>query len=87
VFTCVIPHHCRINRFTMSTDYPRGGRVELISQAQAARLRGVSRQAIAKFVKLGRIRTTKVAGRIFVYRSDIVNYQVRAVGRPRSKRQ
>ena len=55
---------------------------DLISQAQAARLRGVTRAAIQDLVRRGRIRSVEVGGRSLVYLSEIVNYQKGEPGRP-----
>jgi excisionase family DNA binding protein len=57
---------------------------DLISQAEAARLRGVTRAAIQDLVRRGRIRSVEVGGRALVYRSEIVNYEQGAPGRPKS---
>jgi len=58
---------------------------DLISQAEAARLRGVTRAAIQDLVRRGRIRSVSVGGRSLVYRSEIVNYEQGAPGRPKSE--
>ena len=42
-----------------------------ISQAEAARIRGVTRQAVSKLVEKGRFRTRTVAGRTLVHRDDV----------------
>ena len=60
-----------------------GGMSDLISQAEAARLRGVTRAAIADLIKRGKLRSVEVAGRALVYRSEIVNYEQGEPGRPR----
>lgn len=57
---------------------------DLISQAEAARLRGVTRAAIQDLVRRGRIRSVNVGGRALVYRSEIVNYQQGEPGRPKT---
>jgi excisionase family DNA binding protein len=57
---------------------------DLVSQAEASRLRGVSRQAIAKLVKEGKLRGFKVAGRVLVSRAEVENYQIKPAGRPRN---
>ncbi|MBW8363399.1 MAG: helix-turn-helix domain-containing protein [Rhizobium sp.] len=57
---------------------------EWISQAEAARLRGVSRQAIAKLVVSGRIKTLNIGGRHFVHRSEVLAFEPRQAGRPKS---
>jgi excisionase family DNA binding protein len=52
-----------------------------ISQAEAARLRGVSRQAIAKLVKAKRLRTIEVGGHILIFRSDVLDFEPKKAGR------
>jgi excisionase family DNA binding protein len=59
---------------------------DLISQTEAARLRGVTRAAIQDLVRRGRIRSVNVGGRALVYRSEIVNYEQGEPGRPKSSR-
>jgi excisionase family DNA binding protein len=58
---------------------------EWISQAEAARLRGVSRQAIAKLVQASRIATMSVGGHVLVRRSDVTTFVPKKAGRPRSQ--
>lgn len=53
---------------------------EWISQAEAARIRGVSRQAIAHLVKRKRLKTLEIAGRSLVLRRDIENFTVQQSG-------
>ena len=53
-----------------------------VSQAEAADLRGVSRQAIHQLVQKGRFRTYDVAGRTLVLREDVVQYEPDKGGRP-----
>lgn len=60
-----------------------GGMADLISQAEAARLRGVTRAAIQDLVRRGRIRSVNVGGRALVYRSEVVNYEKGEAGRPK----
>lgn len=57
-----------------------------MSQADAARLRGVSRQAIARLVERGRVRTLTVGGRTFVNRADVQAFEPKPAGRPRQER-
>lgn len=57
---------------------------DLITQAEAARLRRCSRQAIAKLVKQGKLRTFMVAGRKLLSKSEVMDYEVKPPGRPRS---
>lgn len=56
-----------------------------ITQSEAARLRGVSRQAIAKLVKKGHLRTFRIGGYTLVHRSDVEKYRPREAGRPRKE--
>jgi excisionase family DNA binding protein len=65
----------------MSTHFE--GEKNWISQAEAARIRGVSRQAISKLVHSHRIRTLNIAGKILVFKEDIENYKPLAAGRPK----
>jgi excisionase family DNA binding protein len=55
-----------------------------ITQAEAARIRKVSRQAIAKLVRHGRLRSMSIGGRVFVLRADVESFIPKAAGRPRS---
>jgi len=48
---------------------------DLISQAEAARLRGVSRAAIRDLIRRGRLTTVLIGGRELVYRSEIEGFQ------------
>lgn len=56
---------------------------EWISQAEAARLRKVSRQAIAKLIAADRLRTTDFGGRRFVSRQDVLAFEPLSPGRKR----
>ena len=69
----------------MSTDFTRVAAEDWISQAEAARIRGVSRQAISRLVGRGRIRTMSVAGRLLVNRADAIAFEPQAAGRPKKK--
>jgi len=57
-----------------------------ISQAEAARLRRTSRQAIARLVKRGRLRTVVLAGRTLVHRADVMEFSKQRAGRPPKSR-
>jgi excisionase family DNA binding protein len=58
-----------------------------ISQAEAARLRSVSRQAIAALVKKGRFRTLKIGGKVLVHRQDVEAFEPQQPGpQPKSGR-
>lgn len=52
-----------------------------ITQAEAARIRGVSRQSINKLVKAGRLNTFTVGGSIFVDSKQIAHFQPSPKGR------
>jgi len=52
-----------------------------ISQSEAARLRGTTRQAIAHLVDRGRLSVVDVAGRRLVRRSDVMAFDPLPAGR------
>jgi len=54
-----------------------------VSQAEAARLRGVSRQAIARLIKKGRFRVLRIAGKTLLRRTDVEAFEPEPAGRPR----
>ncbi len=58
---------------------------EWISQSEAARIRGVSRQAIHKLVKKGRISTLEIAGYVLVNRIELESFEPKDPGRPKSQ--
>ncbi|HMC29271.1 MAG TPA: hypothetical protein VKL99_00445 [Candidatus Angelobacter sp.] len=53
---------------------------EWISKSKAARLRGVSRQAIWELVKRGRLRTSVFNGRAYLKRADVLKFKHRKRG-------
>jgi plasmid maintenance system antidote protein VapI len=55
----------------------KGDSKTYLSQAEAARRRGVSDQAIANLIRRGRLTTVEVAGRIVVLRSEIEEFVAR----------
>ena len=58
-----------------------------ISQSEAARARGISRQAISDLIKRGRLTTLVIAGKTLVLRSEIEKFKPREPGpKPRRKR-
>lgn len=57
---------------------------EWISQAEAAKLRHVTRQAISKLVRKGRLRSIVIGGHTLVRRADVLSFRPRAAGRPKS---
>ncbi len=55
---------------------------DLITQAEAARIRGVSREAIYDLVARGKLKVREIGGQKFVRRSEVQNYEPQAGGRP-----
>jgi hypothetical protein len=66
----------------MLSKYKSFDPTEWISQAEAARTRGITRQAIATHIKRGRFTTFKMGGKTFLLRSEVENFEPRAAGRP-----
>ena len=58
---------------------------KLITQAEAAKLRGVSISAINYLVKNNRIRSVEKYGRVLVYDDEVINYEPKPAGRPANK--
>jgi hypothetical protein len=57
-----------------------------ISQAEAARIRGVSQQAIANLIRRGRLTTFGVAGKTLVLRTEVETFVAQPkLGRPAKK--
>jgi len=59
---------------------------EWISQAEAARIRGVSKQAIAKLISRKRLSAREIGGRKLVRRSEVEAFVPMPIGRPRKKK-
>jgi excisionase family DNA binding protein len=61
---------------------------DLITQAEAAKLRGVSRAAIQGLIQRGRLRIVEVAGRPLVLKSEVLKFEKEKPGPkgPRKKR-
>jgi excisionase family DNA binding protein len=57
---------------------------DLISQAEAARIRAVSRAAISDLVKRGRIGSVKIGGHLLLFRSEVEAFEDRR-GWPKGK--
>jgi excisionase family DNA binding protein len=57
----------------LSTKPSDGDIANWISQAEAARLHGVSRQAISKMIRAGRLRTFEIGGHVLVSRIEVAN--------------
>ena len=58
---------------------------ELISQAQAAKIRGVSHQAIVNLVARGKFKTFRIGDKVFLSRAEVEAYEPGTAGRPKSK--
>ncbi len=61
---------------------PISNALDWITKAEAARIRGVTRQAIAKLVNKGRLATLEIAGHTLVKRADVESYKPEPGGRP-----
>jgi excisionase family DNA binding protein len=59
---------------------------DLISQTEAAELRGVTKAAIADLIRRGRLQPVMVAGRPLLHRSEVESFEAQQgwpKGRPR----
>lgn len=72
------------NRLTLSTHLSNATSFseDWISQAEAARIRRVSRQAISRLIKKGRFQILKIGGKILLKRSQVKSYEPEQPGRP-----
>jgi Helix-turn-helix domain len=55
---------------------------DLITQADAARLRGVSRASVNELVRKGRFRRVQIGGKTFLLKSEVLSYVPETGGRP-----
>jgi Helix-turn-helix domain len=58
---------------------------DLISQKEAAEMRGVTIQAIDYLIKAGRLKGVNVGGKTFVLRKEVEEFQPKRTGRPRKR--
>jgi len=58
---------------------------DLITQKEAARIRGVSVQSINDLVRRGRLKTVTIGGRKFLSRSEVKKFKPAQAGRPKGK--
>ena len=65
-----------MSKITIDTD-------DWIPILQAAKIRGITRQAISKLVKKKRFRTLLIGGYLLLNRHDVKNYTPENAGRPR----
>jgi excisionase family DNA binding protein len=64
----------------LSTQFQNG--LDWVSQAEAARIRGVSRQAISRLIKKGRFQVLEIGGKVLLNRSEIEAFVPELPGRP-----
>lgn len=58
---------------------------ELLTVSQAAKVRGVTRQAINHLVREGKLPSVEIAGKRFLRRSDVEDFEPDRGGRPKEK--
>ena len=58
---------------------------KLITQKEAAEIRGCSPQAINRLIKRGSLRTVEVGGRKLLFRDEVKKYEPKPGGRPKKK--
>jgi len=56
---------------------------ELVSQPEAAKMRGVSTQAINKLMQRGRLTVIEISGKKFLLRKEVEAFEPNITGRPR----
>jgi hypothetical protein len=73
------------NGSTSSTHFSKNDLIagEWISPAEAARIRGVTRQAMLRLMKKGRFGVLKIADKVFLNRREVKAYKIKPSGRPR----
>jgi hypothetical protein len=59
---------------------------DLVTQTTAARMRGVSLQAIINLVKRGRLTAVTIDGHVFVRRAEVEGFETIPAGRPKGRR-
>ena len=76
----------RYRKYLKSASTFRDETENYISQADAARIRGVSNQAIADLIKRGRLTSVSIAGRKLLLRSEVEAFVAKPkLGRPPKK--
>ena len=58
---------------------------KLITQKEAAKIRGVTPQAINRLVQRGSLKSVEVLGRRLVFRDEVEKFEPSKGGRPRQK--
>jgi hypothetical protein len=60
---------------------------ELVSQATAARMRGVSKQAIANLIRRGKLKAVIIDNHVFLLKKDVEKFEPDAPGpKPKARR-
>jgi excisionase family DNA binding protein len=79
-----MPKHNR-NRLNNSTTFSKKkfAAEDWVSQSEAARIRGVSPQAIGRLIKKGRFRILEIGGKVLLNRREVETYKPKRTGRPR----
>lgn len=72
----------------MSTNYKVAAEalIDWISLSEASRLRGVSRQAISKLVKQGRLTAINAGSTVLVNKNEVLGFQRKPAGRPKASK-
>jgi hypothetical protein len=60
--------------------------LDLISIKDAAELRGVTIEAISDLIRRGRLTPVEIAGKRFLKRSEVTNFEPQKGGRPSTKK-
>jgi excisionase family DNA binding protein len=68
----------------LSTNLPDAN--DWVSQAEAARIRGITRQAIGRLIKKGRLKTLRIGGKVLVFRTEVEAFKPEPAGRPSNDR-
>jgi hypothetical protein len=68
-----------------SLEQPSNMMSDLISIAEAARLRDVSHSAIQNLIRREKLSVIEIGGRRFLHRHEVLSFEPEPIGRPRSK--
>jgi hypothetical protein len=59
---------------------------QLVSQNQAAEIRGCSRQAILGLIQRGKLKTIEIGGHLFLYKDEVAAFVPDVGGRPKGSK-
>lgn len=59
---------------------------DMITLAEAARIRGVTHEAMRKLLKRGRLKERKIGGKTFLSKREVERFKPSVGGRPRKKK-